>query len=318
MKMSPRLQIPLVLFVSALGSLVPSAASAYVREVTSTGIAVSWRNPCILMQIFLGDIPPVLTADQFLQAATTAASVWSQPTLACSDIRLSVIPNVLPTADVADDNKNVIVFRRQTWCSSSSPTANPNDTTCYADSALAVTTLFKNKKTGQLLDADIAFNAVDYAWGDLVALPDLTAGPTPTVDFQNALTHELGHVIGLDHSCFTASDNEPRLLDNNGQPAIDCYGSALPQSIADSTMFPSVSLNDIERRDLAPDDEQGVCDIYPYTHATCPAPAEDGGCSTLSSRGPKPSSRGRTAPIAAAGFLFALLVLASRRRSKQI
>jgi len=36
--------------------------------------------------------------------------------------------------------------------------------------------------------------------GDFVTHPELFQ--TNTQDFQGAITHEFGHVIGLDHTCF--------------------------------------------------------------------------------------------------------------------
>jgi hypothetical protein len=304
-----------VILLGAVGTLLPGAASAYVREVTSIGLPLAWKSPCVTMHLLLGDPPAVLTADQFLQAATLGASVWSQPALACSDIRLSMVAEPDATADVGYDRQNIIAFRRQNWCGKASSTAD--DPSCYPHSALAVTTLFKNKNTGEILDADIAFNAVDYTWGDIVGMPQLVAGDT--VDFQNALTHELGHVIGLDHSCYAPADLQGRLLDNTGSPALDCYNNpSLPASIADSTMYPSVSLRDTARRDLAPDDEQGVCEIYPYVHAECPAPTrvETGGCSTLAPGpiGDRATSLGTLATAALAGGLLAWMV----RRRKQV
>jgi hypothetical protein len=269
-----------LLLVALTPVLTPRSASAYVREVTTIGMPVAWKSPCISMHLFLGNPPQVLTADQVLQAGQQAASVWSQPTLACTDLRLMILSAERSTADVLYDHRNIISFRRENWCSQDSPTAKDN--TCYPSAALAMTTFFKNRDTGEMLDADIVFNAVNYTWGDLVAFPDRTAGAT--ADFQNALTHELGHVIGLDHACYAPADNQPRLLDNTGQPEVDCDSSSLPASVASSTMYPSVSLIDTQRRVLSPDDQQGACDIYPYANATCPQAQTDGGCSTLPSR----------------------------------
>ena len=315
--MSGQTATPWVLLFSAIGTLVPGAASAYVREVTSTGMPLAWKNPCVTMHLFLGAPPPVLTADQFLQAATLGGDVWSQPALACSDIRLSMVAEADATADVGYDKRNIIAFRTQTWCASSSPTASADDTTCYPHSALAVTTLFKNKSTGEILDADIAFNAVDYTWGDLVALPDLSSGET--VDFQNALTHELGHVIGLDHSCYAPADGQGRQLDNTGSPEVDCYGNPPPPpSIAESTMYPSVSLSDIVRRDLSLDDELGACEIYPYVHAACPAGGESGGCTTLVAISPNTGAATTVGAFATTTLVAGLLLLLYRRRGKRI
>jgi hypothetical protein len=296
--------------VVALCAMTPSTASAYVRETTSTGIPLAWRNPQVSMHIFLGDTPPVLTAAQFLEAATLSGQVWGRPFLACSALRLSTTAEPDASADVAYDKRNIIAFRKEAWCAEAAPDTSSDPATCYPHAALAVTTLFKNKNTGDILDADIAFNAVDYTWGDKVALPQLETGNT--VDFQNALTHELGHVAGLDHSCYAPADNQPRQLDNTGSPEVDCYNNpSLPDSIAGSTMYPSVSLGDTERRDLAPDDQQGICDIYPTT------PSDGCGCATLG----RHSSPGMTPSLSAAltaGALVALLMFVLRRRTRGV
>jgi hypothetical protein len=325
--MTSRTAIPTLLLVAC--AIAPRPASAYVREVTSIGIPVAWKNPCVAMHLFLGDPPPVLTADQFLQAGVLAASVWSQPALACSDIRLGVLSEPEPTSEIGHDGRNIIAFRREAWCSAAFANANPDGNTCYPSSALAITTIFKNRDTGEILDTDILFNAVNYAWGDLVALPNQTAGTT--VDFQNALTHELGHVIGLDHSCYTPNDGGPRLLDNTGQPAIDCVSPSLPASVAESMMYPSVSPKDTPKRDLSPDDQQGVCEIYPFQHDVCPAADGDGGsstpgnqhaggCSTLADQHSAfpTHAGGRRVTVAILGLLTAWLVLVRRRRVPRI
>ena len=315
--MSSRNTTVSIVLLGAVCTLAPRATSAYVREVTSTGLPLAWKNPCVAMHVFLGDVPPVLTPDQFFMAATVSGNTWSTPFLACSDIRLSVIAEAEPTADVGYDKRNVIVFRKVDWCSNSSPAANPSDSVCYPRSALAVTTIFKNKNTGEILDTDIAFNAVDYAWGDMVALPGSMVGPT--VDFQNALTHELGHVLGLDHSCYAPADGQGRQLDNTGAPELDCYNNPdLPESILNSTMYPSVSLRDTERRDLCPDDEQGVCEIYPYLHEACTGRLGGGGCATLPDSSTRTDAATWIVSTVTATLIAGLCLLLRRRRVRRI
>jgi len=296
----------------AWASLVagPRSAQAYVREVTNSGLPVAWRYPCLTMQIYLGSPPQVLTAEGYFAASTRAAAVWSYPALACTDIRLSIVADARDSANVGYDQNHVIVFRKDTWCREPPPLDNAGvpEPECYPSSALAVTSVFKNAKTGEILDTDIEFNAVNYSWGDLVA--QAGHATLSTADFQNTLTHELGHVLGLDHNCYTNSDGQARLNDNTGAPEVDCNPTP-PQAIADATMYPSVTLSDTLRRDLTPDDAQGVCDIYPHLHDVCPVRPSDGGCAVLAT----PSREGGHATMLwmAVGLLIAALAFLRRR-----
>jgi LPXTG-motif cell wall-anchored protein len=293
----------------AMLAAIPRDAQAYVREVTKSGVPVAWHYPCVTMQIYLGSAPPVLTADALFAASVQAAAVWSYPALACTDIRLTMVAEPQASANVGHDSLNVIVFRQDSWCRQPTPVddAGTPQPDCFPASALAVTSVFKNAKTGEILDADIEFNAVDYSWGDLVGQPDLST--STTADFQNALTHELGHVLGLDHNCFAKSDEQARLNDNTGAPEIDCYGNpTLPDSVINATMYPSVVLSDTQRRTLSSDDELGVCDVYPHVHDVCPALPSDSGCSVLA---PGTRHRPQTGPQTALLFTTMGLLLAA-------
>ena len=93
------------------------------------------------------------------------------------------------------------------------------------------------------------------------------------------MTHEMGHVIGLVHTCYL---EPPPPIDNKGQPIPDC-ADATPD-IRATTMFPSADANDIEKRTLEADDKQGLCDLY--------APAQDG-CACATAGPPASGARRR-------------------------
>jgi MYXO-CTERM domain-containing protein len=134
--------------------------------------------------------------------------------------------------------------------------------------------------TGVIRDADIEINAFHFSWADLVAHPDLRGNGQPFHDLQNALTHEMGHLIGLDHTCYVQG---PPPLDNTGAPITDCASASA--AVVATTMFPSANPGDVEKRTLEPDDRAGVCGIYPAAAprcppgaaCTCPPPGTDAG-----------------------------------------
>jgi hypothetical protein len=291
-------------------ALSVSTAQAYVRIVSDSGVPLWWRNPCITMEIYLGSPPPTMTAEQYFNASQLAAQAWSHGSLACTGLTLSIRRQPEATADVGLDRKNVIVFLKDSWCKDSNATDGP----CYPANALAVTSDFKNDTTGEIGDADIELNAVNISWADLLANPQLTA--SGTADFQNTLTHELGHVIGLAHPCYSSKDGTPVLKDNNGNDEVTCGKANMPLSVTESTMYPSIPMSDTERRTLSPDDQQAVCDIYPYGSATCGEYLLNGGCA-LAGQTSSPSSRAWVLGLlaAAVGLLIAVAYRRPRLRT---
>lgn len=99
----------------------------------------------------------------------------------------------------------------------------------YASNMIyALTSVTFNPKTGIIYDADIEFNDETFRFtlGDNLL--------TTRVDVRNTLTHEVGHFLGLDHS-----------------------------PIESATMYGQAPLGELSKRDLHPDDRDGVCAIYP-------------------------------------------------------
>jgi hypothetical protein len=304
---------------------LPMPAAAYVRTVTEAGAKTAWKTPCVTMEFPLGAPPPELDAAEYLDAAQQAGAAWTNASLdgvqRCSNVIFTVqsFPDV--AGQVGMDYHNRLIFRQNGWCRDP-PCTDPNDPNLYDPSALAITTVFQLKNTGEILDADLEVNGTDFTWGDFVGHPEQFAYDTQ--DFQGAITHEFGHVIGLDHTCFTPGETfgdgtlKPRPVDNNGNPVPDCSSPNLPTTVTDATMYVSVDSPsaEVELRSLSPDDMQGACDIYPHDpNFVCLAPSGSG--STSGSGGCSYATHLRRVSISGVLVLFALALAFLRRRQRR-
>jgi MYXO-CTERM domain-containing protein len=147
---------------------------------------------------------------------------------------------------------------------------------------IALTSVVFLPDTGEIVDADMEL----HDWnGDKAAPngwyftcpgpPALTCnatGPTDPllysesgctfIDIGNTVTHEAGHMLGLDHVC----------VPNVTGPSAIC-------PVGGSTMEPTAGPGDTDKRTLKPDDVDGVCSIYPVkSSGGC-------GCGTASASG---------------------------------
>jgi len=299
-------------------------AAAYVRTTTTTGVPTAWRTPCVTMEFSLGAPPLELDAAAYLSAAKAAGATWSQASFdgvqQCSNVIFTVVPVADVAGQVGMDYRNRLIFRQGecpacsgAWCSD----PLPKDGSCYDRSALAITSVFQIKSTGEIVDADLEVNATTYTWGDYVGYPEQFESNTH--DFQGTITHEFGHVIGLDHTCYTPGTRTdgtpiPRPVDNNRNLVPDCTADN-PPLITQATMYVSVATPsaEVELRSLSPDDVQGACEIYPFTpNFVCLPPSRSdsgsgsGGCSYATQPGP--------GAIASVLMLFAMAMVLRRRR----
>jgi hypothetical protein len=164
--------------------------------------------------------------------------------------------------------------------------------------------VFVGTRDGRIRDGDVEVNAKYFVWTDYDL--DQTTGKQ---DLQNALTHEFGHLIGLDHTCYVPGSGLVRPFDDSGASVPDC--NSAPDDVKETTMFASATPGDIAKRTLAPDDQAAVCAIYPAGSdpGICPPPGppETPACGCgLGAR----SDRGGALGVVAG----AMLVWAARRR----
>jgi MYXO-CTERM domain-containing protein len=234
-------------------------ASAFVPYRTTTGQAYHWSRACVGVRVYSDDLSD-MTPSQIMDASRGAAAAWSAAANPCSFVSLVVRQASGPGPKVSYDGIDTTTFRRTSWC-------NPDDppgACSYPPEATALTTIFVMKSTGVIVDADIEVNAKNFVWGDVALQPGTKQ------DLQSTLTHEMGHLLGFDHTCVMAGAPGAPPLDDMGNPVPSCDDASA--AVRATTLFPSVTPNDVSKRTLEPDDQRAVCTTYPASDAGAPDP----------------------------------------------
>jgi hypothetical protein len=284
-----------VLSVVAVASAAGPAV-AFVRKTSGIGVPERWPLSCVALTVYRNGYT-ALTRDEIAKSVAAAARAWGPDAVTCEDGLPPYLELVTNMADdgaaapaVAYDAHNTVVFETDDWSGS-----DPLE--------VAVTYTF-TQPGGRIVDADLRVNAAYHSFANL---DPGGGGDFLSFDLQNAITHELGHLIGLDHTCLLVPAY-PRPLDDQGYEVPDCATAAAPMLAA--TMFPSTDPGRTSQRWLSPDDVRGVCAIYPAAAdpRVCPLDLPDDGCRCA-------ASGARDAAPGAGGFglLLAAGVIAVRR-----
>jgi MYXO-CTERM domain-containing protein len=173
------------------------------------------------------------------------------------------------------DSTNRVIYRHDSW--DNQFRCDKMETISYDPNAIALTTLCYGTKSGEIYDADIEINAIGQPLGVCAQDSAECATDDPDTlsvyDLEGVLTHELGHFIGLDHTCWTPKPGMTQPpFDDLGNPVPLCAGVTDPE-ILDATMYPKAAANDVSLRSLEPDDVDGFCGIYAGNDWR-----DDGGC----------------------------------------
>jgi MYXO-CTERM domain-containing protein len=202
--------IACALVLAATFSSISTAANAYEVKTTRNNVNVHWKDRFVMYKLNEAG-----SSDMSLTETRTALlrsfNSWNHPS---SQLRL-VYGGETPEAEIGYDrnleNTNLVVWEEEHWE--------------FDESVLAVTLTTFNTQNGALLDADIVVNGVHYQWG--------ANGSQQKHDLSNSLTHEVGHLIGLDHS-----------------------------ESPDATMYASAPIGETKKRDLSDDDIRGLNFMY--------------------------------------------------------
>lgn len=318
--------------VATLLSLVATArAEAYVRSKTDAGTAFIWKESCVPVTIYLNgfDQSSGMTPTQIVKSITEAAHTWSTDAVSCAsgDATTSPYLEIVPTLAAASakppaaawDARNSIIFRTESWSKSGQGVHD------YADEALAVTTVTA-RLDGHIVDADMEINAVSKKWANLdpgVGVP-FDHSNTPVFDLQDTATHEFGHFIGLDHTCFVPGPGGPDLSvdgklrpkDDQGNDVPDC--DSAPLVIQQTVMFNKAVAGETSKRVLSPDDTRAVCEIYAPSieHLECALDSANPGCAVVAVPPRRHAGRGLRSGLPL-GALAVLATLAARRRGPE-
>ncbi|MEJ7602262.1 MAG: MYXO-CTERM sorting domain-containing protein [Kofleriaceae bacterium] len=271
---------------------------------TKAGRYLYWESGCVYVTASPEGTRQVV-GDNELEAIESTVAEWNTGIAGCSYMNIVLEQPTGDPLEVGRNNTNLIKFRDETWCR---PAIDDDPMRCYSPNAAGLTTAVfvddaSSDRDGALVDADIELNGKDFAttyMGQSSGTADCGS------EITNTLTHELGHLLGLEHPCLAGGD--PPRTDGSGNPVPSCSTSMGDPRIVNATMYNFQSCDETEKASLSDDDIAGVCAIYPLADdpGTCAPVGDDGGCCS--------SSASPTQALVPALFVLGVLLLARRRR----
>jgi MYXO-CTERM domain-containing protein len=252
------------------------AAPSFVRTgPTKAGHSLYWESGCVFVTVD-ADGTKEIPGDQEFAVVDASIDTWNTDTASCS--YLKVMDEGRKAMEVnGKDYTNLIKFRDVSWCR---PATKDDPAKCYSESSAGITTATYlddgSTRDGAIVDADVEINGVNFAIS--VGGQTLATMKTCNAELQNTLTHELGHLHGLEHTCLATGD--PPRVDNTGAAVPSCSGSgANDPRITEATMYNFQDCDETKKETLEPDDINAICTIYPTAKdpGTC-EPVHVGGC----------------------------------------
>lgn len=217
-----RAWVAMLVAVLVAGQATP--ALAYLKfgfELNGRSVTLKWTRTPIRYFISNRGVAGVSAGD-FQSAVSRAFTTWESVPTSSISYSFAGLTSSVPGED---DGRSTLGF-----------VSHPE-----LDRVLASTSYLVDEVTGDLLEADIFFNAT-YAWS--VA----PSGDRTRWDVESIALHEIGHLSGLGHSAI-------------GETELSTAGRRVSSSGA--VMFPiALGAGDISGRRLSPDDIAGISDLY--------------------------------------------------------
>jgi hypothetical protein len=286
-------------------------ASGYVRKLSDSGLPEYWSQSCIPLTVYLNGFTE-MSRDEVAKSVAAGAHAWGPNAVGCPDGTrpyLEIVTNIAgddhgPSAST-NDGRNHLTFVVEGWADLlPSGTSRPSN-------ALALTSTW-HRPDGRIVGADIELNAdplFGFVWRNLDPGVDPGGGNgLQLADLQNAVTHEIGHLLGFGHTCL-GFDDDPA-FDDQGQPVPDCRSAS--DELRQTVMYNGIlTEGETSKRFLSSDEVRAVCEVYPEASdpRNCTLDLPNDGCGCAAAAASSSGSRG----VLVAGCVLGLVVIGRRR-----
>jgi hypothetical protein len=242
----------LLVLVSGLAAAQPFVRTRAQSASGDSNLCVTWGVRKVTYRMDAAGSARTPVEAEFT-AIDNAFASWQNLARGCSDFEFVRGPRITdPKVGRGTDEDNVVTFREESCldvvpgndsCLADGSCGNKHRCWEHGDATIALTTSTYSRRTGVVVDSDIEFNAGASSDGSrflftTISSPSCIDGnesPFCTAyDIQNTATHEIGHLVGLDHV-----------------------------SAPTSTMAPTASLGDLQKRVIDPGTASGFCGTYP-------------------------------------------------------